>query len=553
MRTTSILLLAAVIHLNLWASDTLTTRITQATVFLNGAQVFCETGPITIKPGVNTLVIKNVSPDLNPNSIQASKEGNFLILDVQHTIKHFEPQKEKPNAVPLHIQKEINQLDDSLVMVNYDIEKMESKLKSLDNEKNMIVTNKLMTGGGRSDSLPVLIEAVKFYRSKLDEIDNLIYSDKLKLYRITIHRNEMQARSDELKQFNMLTGGSEEEVRDEHNIVITTYSEGETSGKITVNYLVGNAGWLPAYDLRANDINTPMTITYKAYVYQNSGEEWDNIRLVLSTYNQNCFIVKPSLGIWRLDYYMPGITLSNRRSENFQSKLEMQTPMDEIDVEKEMEQSEYSSSQQLSEINTSFSNVEFKVKLPYSVPSDGEQVLMVVNNFDVQADFHHYMVPRENNNAFIVASVENWEELNFLPGRANIYFRKTYVGQTEIDPAILKDTMDIALGTDQSVISTRKKLKDEERLTNLGLRKVRTLTFELLIRNNGSAGVDLDLEDQIPVSANEDIKVELIDSGGALLEELTGILIWKFKMEPGEIKKIKFSYSIESDRSKTIP
>jgi uncharacterized protein (TIGR02231 family) len=296
-----------------------------------------------------------------------------------------------------------------------------------------------------------------------------------------------------------------------------------------------------------------MNITYKANVFQNSGENWDNIKLVLSTYNQNCFNTKPNLGVWRLDYYTPGAQMNVYRSSNFASEVAMQTQLKRMeDADVPVYGQQFVAFEEMSEVNKTFSNVEFEIKLPYSVPSDGEHILMVVNNHSVPADFYHYLVPRVSNNGYMMASMDDWEELNFLPGQANLYFRNTYVGKTNIDPVIMEDTMVFAIGHDQQVISTRKKLKDEVKNIGLLKRKVQTFTFEIVVRNNGLGTINIDIEDQIPVSVNEDIEVVLIDGAGAAYTESTGKLHWKSEMKPGEIKKIKFSYSVEYDRNKRI-
>lgn len=553
MKTIPIVTFVLFAQLTIFAADTLNTKITQATVFLSGAQIFRETKQVYIPRGIQKYVLKNVSPYLNVNSIQATGEGEYLILDVQHKIRYFEPAKEKPVIIPFRIQKEINQLEDSLLVLKLQVERVNQKLVHLGNEKEMIIKNKLMTGGGRSDSLPVLKDAMKFYRLKLDEIENLIYKEKLKQYKLITLQSKKQTRLKELKQYNYRVKQPVKQKKDEHDIVVTTYSETDTRGKIRVNYMVANAGWIPAYDLRAYDTDEPMLITYKAYVYQNSGEAWDNVKLVLSTYNRSIFTSKPELGIWRLDYYVPLAQKNVYRSQNFASSVQMQTFIDEAEIKAEqLQEKKYISYEEISETSKSFSNIEFEIKLPYSVPSDGEHILMVINNHKVPAEFFHSMVPRISNNGYVMTRIDDWESLNFLSGKANIYFRNTYVGQTAIDPAILQDTMELAIGLDQQVISTRKKLKDETKNVILGKRIQRTFTFEILIRNNSASPITMDVEGQIPVSANDDIKVKLIDPGLGEYTEQTGKLLWNLKLKPGEVKKIKFSYSVEHDKNRQI-
>ena len=147
-----------------------------------------------------------------------------------------------------------------------------------------------------------MIQIITFYRQKLDEINELIQQWKIQQYSANTRENKHRSRLNELNNFSRNIGQPTEIARTRYHIVVTTYAEFSTTGKIEVNYLVPNAGWIPAYDLRADNTSDPMTITYKARVFQSSGEDWDNIDLVLSTYNQNCFTTKPTMGIWRLDY-----------------------------------------------------------------------------------------------------------------------------------------------------------------------------------------------------------------------------------------------------------
>ena len=553
MKTISTIILIVFAHVIVTAADTLQSKITQATVFLSGAQVFRETKQVYIPKGVQKMVLKDVSPYMNTNSIQATAKGNFLILDVQHKVRYFEPQKQKPFVLPIRIQREIDRLNDSLIILKYEIERVNQKLVHLAGERNMIMNNKLMNGGGKSDSLPILQEAIKYYRYKLDEIENVIYKERLNQFKLQSLQTQKQIRLNDLRQYNQNIHQPIQQKKAEHDIVITTYAELDVKGRISVNYMVNNAGWIPAYDLRAYDTDQPMQITYKAFVYQNSGEDWNQVDLVLSTYNQNSFTARPELGIWRLDYYVPVADKKEYRSQNFASKPQMQTFVEDAGLALEqIEEEVFVPTAPISETQKSFSNIEFKIKLPYTVPSGGEHILMVVNNHNVDARYFHSLVPKINTNGYVISKISDWEDLNFLPGQANIYFRNTYVGQTSIDPGILQDTMEIAIGKDQQVISTRKKIKDETKNVILGKRIQRSFTFEIMVRNNSSGSIDLKLEDQIPVPGNEDIKVKLQDGGGSVHEELSGKLIWEMVLKPGEVRKIKFSYTVEHDKNRKI-
>src|SRR5436190_20050737 len=100
-------------------------------------------------------------------------------------------------------------------------------------------------------------------------------------------------------------------------------------------------------------------------------------------------------------------------------------------------------------------NVEFDIKLPYSIPSDGQRHLLAIQSKELPAMYRHFLVPRLDREAFLVASVTGWESLNLLPGSANIFFEGTYVGQTVLNPAVLNDTLNLSMGRDHGVTISR--------------------------------------------------------------------------------------------------
>lgn len=534
------------------AADTLSSNINKATVFLSGAQVFRESKNFVVQKGVNEVIIKDVSPYLNQQHLQATAvAGDFRILDVQFVTEHVQPKVHQAGVISVEIQNEMDALQDSLVEINFELEFIRTKLGDLSSERQLIIKSKLTQ---ISDTLPDFKQVMAYYRQKLDEINRLNDQFKRSENRIVVRQLKHKARLQELQTFSRNTQQPQPSPKQRYHIQISTYAERNVPGKIEVNYLVPNAGWVPSYDLRADNTTDPMEVTYKARVFQNTGEKWDNVDLILSTYNQNCFTTKPSIGIWRLDYIV------NKRSatpqvfsQNFSSEVEMKKvksgyeSMGNADVDVS-----FMGNQTLSNISQNFSNVEFDVKLPYTIESNGQQKLMVISNETVPADYFHFLMPRANKNGFLQAKISNWETLSLLPGPANIYFNKTFVGQTRIDPSILSDTMEISLGRDQGIISSRKKISEEEKKVGIARRIQKIYEFEIEVKNASQSAVVLELEDLIPITNNEEIKIELIKAKGATFDENTGHLVWKMNLKPGEKQTVQFSYSIEHDKDKPI-
>ncbi|MCJ8289615.1 MAG: DUF4139 domain-containing protein [Crocinitomicaceae bacterium] len=554
-----------------FCGDTLSSKINKATVFLSGAQVFRQTSTVPVKKGVNEVVIKDVSPYITQQQLQATAVGNFLILDVQLQTQYVPPSNSQAVIVPAKTQREMTRLEDSILFLTFELERINEKLNNLASEKSMIMQSQLIKSGGTSDTLPEFKEIVTFYRAKLDDINELVVAWKKKKHKAGIRDAKHKVRLQELRTYVQKSKQPNEPAKTRYHIVVTTYSDFATSGKIKVNYFINNAGWIPAYDLRANSTTEPINITYKAHVFQNSGEDWDNVKLILSTYDRTFSAVKPTAGVWRLDYTInkpkprPISTITrgdvtNEISNEMYYSQNMSSPVEAMSAQREMQSNSkyknvsltYVPGQSLSNINQNFSNVEFEVRLPYSIKADGSQKLMVVMNQKVDAKFYHYMLPRMNKYGFLQAKIGDWENLSLLPGKANIYFKQTIVGSTMLDPSAMSDTMELTLGRDQGIVSTRKKISEEERKVGLSKRILKEYTFEIEVRNNTRSAVDLTLEDLIPVTKNEDIKIKMVNGNGAYLNDTNGMLTWKLKMKAGEKQIIRFTYSIEHEKNKPV-
>ena len=524
-------------------------NVKNVTVFLQGAQVY-RNAYINLSPGTTELVFENVSPYINPKSIQAGGKGSFIIMEVKHDIKYPEP-KEETGELPKEIVQQIKILEDTLQEQSFDWDELGDRKFSLNMEKDMILKNKLSRGEGKSDSLPMLIDAMDFFRKKLLDINEQLAKIKREEYKIAQTKNRINIRLAELRAYRDETE-PEEKYEPIHRVIVTVSAEEAVSGSLDINYIVSNAGWSPSYDLRSGSSAAPVQLTYKANVYQNTGEEWNDIKLKLSTSNPNRSNTKPVLPTWYVNYFYQTtngaeVQAVSKSIAGMPSMVDdMYYDMDEYKKREDMvaELPLAQSSANYAQMVETTTNVEFDIKLTYSIPSDGITHLVAVKSSDLPASYYHYLVPKLDKEAFLIAKVTGWEELNLLPGKANIFYEGTYVGETMLNAALLSDTMELALGRDHGITVTRTKLPDKERNKALGNDIEKTVTYELKMKNNKSNTLKLVVEDHIPVSQIEDIKVEMKDKGSAEYNDKTGLLKWNTSINSKENKTLAFTYII---------
>jgi uncharacterized protein (TIGR02231 family) len=203
-------------------------------------------------------------------------------------------------------------------------------------------------------------------------------------------------------------------------------------------------------------------------------------------------------------------------------------------------------------VSESALNITFGIDLPYDIASNGKEQTAVLKETDIAVNYKYYAVPKLDKDAYLLAEITNWQNLNLLPGDANIIFEGTYVGKSFIDPNTTTDTLNLTLGKDKRLAIKKEKLADFSSVKFLGSNKLQKITYDLTVKNNKKEAVNMLLKDQYPLSTNKEIEVALLESSDAMVNAETGVLTWKLSLAPGESRKIRFSYSVKYPKDKTV-
>lgn len=560
-------------------AKTIDSRISSVTVYLNGAQVYRK-AKTTLKKGTNEVIIDDVSPYLNQKSIQASCSGSPLILNVKHQIEYNNPVIVS-QPLPEKIISQITILEDSLFFQELQLQKLRNQIANLDQEKRIITNNKTIRGEGKTDSLAIFMQAVEFYHEKLEVIEGQLLDLKIREHQLNQKYSKTQNQLSELRNYSTHKTVTPTVKPQVHQIVLTVHSEYETETEFFVNYLVNRAGWIPSYDLRASGAEAPVNLTYKASIYQKTGEDWDNVKLTLSTFNQSCSFTVPTLAMWEIQnknqaqnqaanrnllgysmsdtaamiqqqhFYSNTIIPTNNATADFTSPnftFNGATPSNGLTIGTTNQDQFILPKSLAGSMDKTLSNVEFAIKNRYSILADGKETMMVVNNIDLQSKFEYTSVPKLNTDAFLLSQIVDWRKHNLLPAKANIYFNNSFVGETEIQPSQMSDTLSLAVGRERGLEITRKKIDDDAKAKTVGSNIKREITIEIAVKNTTGETAEIEIKDQIPVSKTDDIKIKQIELAGGRLNERTGILAWKLKLAPNEGEIIKFTYEIVHDK-----
>lgn len=528
---------------------TYTPKLQKVTVYLQGTHLYYNEN-VTLQAGNNELIFENISPYINATSLQASSKG-AVVMEVKHQIKY----KEKVIATRKY-DREIENVLDSLEDVAYAMKDIDNKTYVLETEKNMLLNNRIIKGQSLRDSLATLRDGMAFLKEKL----NSIYEQSLKLERMKARLQKQKNKLDTRYNTLLLLQSGQDvfnrtAAQQVNQVVVTLFSDAATTTQVGFNYFVQNANWVSVYDLQATSATNNFNLKYFANVTQTTGLEWTNVPLTLSTSNPNETNVKPELSPWYLSFmdYL-------RKDKNSKSLSNASVPMqaetltmDNKKVSDDEIEEDQKYIQNYVQITESIIRTEYEIKLNYTIAADGKMHKVLINQKEVPMIMEFAAVPKVCTDAFLMAKVTGWEDMNIIPGNARLYFDGGYVGEMYLDASTTADTLNINLGRDKSIAITRKKIKENYKEKLFADDKIETRTIEIVVRNTKNIPVEILLEDQIPIATGtNDIRVDLLESDGAALDEATGKLSWKLKLKVKDSQKIKFTYQIRYPKGKTI-
>lgn len=503
-------------------------EIKNVRVYQSGAQV-SRSIQTTVDAGVTQLVIPELSARINKNSISVSDIGNFTLLSVVHELNFLDGEKSSP---------EVAQLADSLKKVDLEIEKNTGLDNVYTQESALLNANKSVGGANIGVDPDNLKEVADLFRERMIELT-------VKL--IDVHAEAKRLTEKRTKIYNQWQTLNAKQNVPSSKLLITVSAKSRMPVNFSLSYFVDGASWIPKYDIRATDIQSPIQLAYKADISQSTGENWKDVKLTLSTGNPSLGGNKPELSPWYLDFYrnyseLQGINLSNKLQLSEVVVTQPGVRGSRADASSEYKEPVVVEQNQLS--------TDFEIQLPYTILSDGKQYSVDIQSYDLPASYSYYAAPKIDKDAFLIAKITGWENLNLLPGNSNVYFEGSFVGESTINPRNTRDTLDLSLGRDKKIVILREKQKDLSTSKFVGGNMVKELNYKITVRNGKKEAIDLTLQDQIPVSKNDDIKVNLNDYSSGDYDKESGKITWKLSVQPTqtEIRNLKFTVKYPKDQ-----
>lgn len=507
-----------------------TTDIKEVKVYQSGAQVVREL-KTSLEAGTTQLAVQGLSQYVNSGSISVTGTGDATLLSVVSQLDYLNDTKKSPR---------LKALQDSLDEMTRSLDKVNDLSSIYLGEMDVLNANKSVGGANIGVDKDNLKEFIDFYRERMIELKIKLLDNKDEVKKLKVH-------IDKLNQ--QIASLAAEENKPTNTIFITLDSKQRTNVSLEISYVVSGAGWTPLYDIRAVDAKSNVQLAYKANVFQYTGEEWKNVKLKLSTGNPAQNGVKPTLLPWYLNFYEP-VVYYKGNAETRKNKAMMDNAMQEAPAAGMQEV--MITSADFTTVDQNQLSTDFNIAIPYSIPSDGKKYAVDIQSFSLPAAYTYSSAPKLDRDAFLLARIAGWDELNLLSGEANVYFEGSFVGNTVIDTRSAQDSLEISLGRDKRIVITREKRKDVSGKKLMGSTIVKELNYVITVRNTKKDPVRITLEDQVPISKNTDIDVKVIDFDGGEYSPETGKVKWSLDIAPGETASKKLNFSVKYPKDKIV-
>ena len=514
-------------------------KISSVTIYPDRATIIRE-ADLTFGSGTHSVFFENLPVTLIPNSLRVSGKGTAVVkvvgLDLASQYLEFAllPEVKKLqaeiDALELEMSKTVNRIE----VLN----SQEKFLKSIESANAAQASQEIMLGKPDTQSWE---RVLNFLGSKLSEVK------KGKLEQNQILKDQRTKLNALKKKLNSIRPQRSTESR-KVSVILDAARAGRF--KLSLSYTVMRARWIPLYTMRALPDSSEIEFAMSANIQQNSGENWENAKALLSTASPALSTNPPVLYPWILDIYTPQPSRS-RTAKAAIGGVRAEEPKAEAPLEEaEMMDAEMATA---GVVETGI-NLNFAIKKNVQIPSDGapHKVPIDMQNIDVKYDY--ITVPKLKEAAFLRANLRNTLPYPLLSGSTDLFVVQDFVGSAKV-PFIAKgEEAKVFFGEDRQIRIKHERIKREKSPPGfLGKNERIKLVYKITVQNLRSTKVDIEIQDQLPISQNTKIEIKgLAINPEPSKKNEKGFLTWTLTLEPQAKREILIGFTIEYPKGTTI-
>jgi uncharacterized protein (TIGR02231 family) len=327
------------------------------------------------------------------------------------------------------------------------------------------------------------------------------------------------------------------------DVVVDTFG-GEGSAALELDYLVPNAGWEPAYDLRAATDLQKVELIYRARVWQATDEDWRGVELFLSTAEPERGAMgpePPELWVDLADLRAPKGRISFGESVSA-------TPVATVGAP----------ARPYASVEDEGLSLRFRLPEAETIEAHAQPKSVLVGRATLAIEIERHAVPALDSGVWLRARATNTSEFALLAGRASVYLGADFLGHADLESVQRGAEFEMPLGRDPAFSLERKKLVDSraEVGTFRGKRRLRT-AWRIELKNHGAPGrsggvARVLVQEALPESDDGRIEVELErprpepseEERWEKLREEQNVVTWVLDVPPQSSAAVEFAIVI---------
>lgn len=379
---------------------------------------------------------------------------------------------------------------------------------------------------------------------------------------------EQNTKSNTVQQYGDFTDSYEEmerTIKDESSgvdtekrIMLNIYSAVEGETDFTFSYLIPDTYWQMTYDFRASRTDSSIEVILYADVYQQTGEDWENIDLSLSTGAPQNNIAIPDIAPWYL----------NKREEYSRKDTEGASGMYEYKSKKAEAVTADKDDQYQEEVipeatvQTSGLFLEVKIPVKQTIESANRYQKKLIKSYSFKSGkglkYYFKTVPDSSGKVYLMAKTANQTELPWLGGEAQVFLENEFIGKVQIPETAVGKEEDLVLGISQEITAKKELVKKyEDKSGVFGGNRRMIYSYKITVENSSKETVEVLVMDNFPVSQNDEIKVEVEKLSAQyqsddVIKKTTewgqGIRRFTVSMSPGSKREITYDAVITFDK-----
>lgn len=543
-----------------WAADIdASSKLDAVTVYRSSARI-SRTVSQEIEAGSHTLIIKDLPAQaiLGSIRVEGRADGDLQIGAVDaKRVSYLSDDAAAQDSARKALEVELEKLTDAMDQLRAEIETKETQKTFISN----------LTGLPQQPPAASRDAAPQHNWSKLlDLIGNSMSDVQADILKTRIAMRELGRKIEDVKK-RLAEQAPKKERRTE--VRVSVEAGAKVNADLVIRYQVGNASWRPHYDARLEtgsaDKAAGLLLTRRATIQQYTSEVWKDVALILSTSRPSGKSSAPTLNPMTVDFRRPPPKPSAEfRRRGVVADRVQTAPMAPAAVQDRSAAGTAEATRRLKKIATELGGrleqtafqASFAVPGRVTVANTGEAKRVKLDDQRIKPKLHVRTVPRRDTNAYLYAGLELPQTAPYLAGPVSLFRDGGFVGTGRLPNLAPGAEHELGFGSDPSVIVKYNILRQQRGETGIiSSSATDRREFKIEIANQHARSIDIVLIDQMPVSLNEDITVDLLGPTAPTkrnYQDKRGLLAWQFELKAGKKRTVNFGYTISWPSDKQI-